>query len=228
MKNPKWIRHFLTEAEVHEVGTHIAAAEEKTTGEIVPMIVRRSTGLGHLGLQIFTLFALLILSAYLLADKLQIHIDSALGSYGHSEENLIAAMVAVVIAWPLAELLARLPALQRAFTLPMEREAQVHARALVEFYASGFQKTSSHTGILIFLSLMEKKCVVIADEGISSKLPDDTWKGLVEKIIDGIRDGRTADGLTRAIKECGEILAKHFPAKGAHQNEISNQLLIKE
>jgi len=195
----------------------VKAAESKTNGEIIPMIVRRSSSLGHLGLQIYSLFLLLATFLYIGLDK-----------FSNCDHAAWIAMGVAVILWPVSELLARVPRLQRLFTLPQDRDWQVHARATLEFHAAGLQKTKGRTGVLIFLSLMERKCVVLADEGIAEKLPDETWVWIVERIIQGIRDGKTGEGLIAGIAECGRILTEHFPAQGAHENEIPNQLIIKD
>jgi putative membrane protein len=217
MKHPRWCLKFISPTGIHAVVQAVKVAEEKTSGEIIPMIVRRSSSLGHLGFQIFTFACLLATFLYLALEKLTL-----------IEHPAWIAMALVVILWPISEWLARFQWLQRLFTIPAEQMWQVNARATLEFYGSGFQRTQNHTGVLIFLSLMERKCVVLADEGIAAKLPPETWSTIVDKIIAGIREGKTSEGLIAGIQECGRILTEHFPIKGPHQNEISNQLIIKD
>lgn len=217
MKHPRWCVKFISPTEIHAVTQAVKAAEAHTTGEIIPMIVRRSSSIGHLGFQIFTLNCLLTTFVYIVLSR-----------FANIQHPSWIAMALVVILWPVSEGLAQAQCLQRLFTLPQEQEMQVHARATLEFFAAGLQKTKAHTGVLIFLSLMERKCVVLADEGIAAKLPPETWKGIVDRIVTGIREGKTGEGLVASISECGHILAKHFPANGTHENEISNQLIIKD
>jgi putative membrane protein len=217
MKHPKWCLKFITPTGIHAVTNAVKSAEAHTTGEIVPMIVRRSSALGHLGTQLFMIACLFATLIYIALEKLT-----------EMEHPAWLVMVLVVLAWPLCEWLAHIPCIQRLFTIPAEQMAQVHARATLEFYTSGFQNTKGHTGVLVFISLMEKKCVVLADEGIASKLPPETWQGIVNKIIGGIAQGKTSEGLVAGIEECGKILSEHFPLNGKHENEISNQLIIKD
>lgn len=218
MKHPRWCLKFISPNEIHAVSNAVKSAEAATTGEIIPMIVRRSASLGHLGFQIFTIATLLATFLYIALDRFAV-----------LEHAAWIAMGLAVVLWPVSEQLARLSFIQRLFTGSADREWQVHARATLEFYAAGLQKTKDRTGVLIFLSLMERKCVVLADEGIAAKLPPETWNSIVERIIQGIRDGKTGEGLMTGIAECGRILTEHFPAaQGSHINEISNQLLIKD
>jgi putative membrane protein len=217
MKHPKWCLKFISPSGIHSVSNAVKAAEEKTSGEIIPMIVRRSSALGHLGIQLFTVACLLETLLYIALEK-----------WSHLQHPAWPVMFLVAFSWPISEFLARIQCLQRLFTIPAEQTSQVHARATLEFFSSGFQKTKAHTGVLIFLSLMERKCVVLADEGIASKLPNEIWQNVVDKIISGIAKGKTSDGLIAGIEECGRILSEHFPIKGKHVNEISNQLIIKD
>jgi putative membrane protein len=216
-KYPKWCRRFISPTGIHNVSQAVRTAEEKTSGEIIPMIVRRSSALGHLGFQIFTMACLFATLCYIALEK-----------FTMIEHPAWIVMASIVVLWPVSEILSRLPFLQRLLTIPSEQMAQVQARATLEFYSSGFQKTKQRTGVLIFVSLMERKCVVLADEGIAGKLPADTWKNLVERIVSGIAKGQTSEGLIAGIQDCGRILTEHFPASGTHENEISNQLIIKD
>lgn len=217
MKHPHWLHKIISDQEVEAVERVVRVAEEKTTGEIVPMIVRRSTGLGYLVLQIFMSLSILIFLASMVIERIW-----------YIEHLAWYVLAATTLSWPAAALLSRVFCLQRLFTLPSDREIQVHSRAFVEFYNSGIHNTNERVGILLYLSLMERKCVVMGDEAIAKKLPPETWKGLVDKIIGGIHEGKTGEGLIAAINDCGKILAQHFPVQGANPNQLPNRLIIKE
>jgi putative membrane protein len=124
-------------------------------------------------------------------------------------------------------ILYRLPLVQRILTNKLDREAQVSMRALNEFYQLGMTKTRDQTGILIYLSMMEHQVVVLADEGISSKLPPETWQGVVDLVLQGKKDKDLESGIIAAIARCGEILSSQFPIKDDDTNELSNHLIIK-
>ena len=118
--------------------------------------------------------------------------------------------------------------MQRLFVPITDQAFQVEARALLEFYQSKTNQTKEHTGVLLFLSLMERKAVILADEGIAKKLPPETWSKICQELVQGIGSGKTADVLITAIERSGELLAKHFPPTAINQHELSNQLILKE
>ena len=84
------------------------------------------------------------------------------------------------------------------------------------------------TGILLFIAMMERHVVVLADRTIAEKCAPDTWDGIVKSILEDFKAGKMSDGIVKAIGQCGEILSKHFPIKPGDTNELRNQLVIKE
>ena len=43
-------------------------------------------------------------------------------------------------------------------------------------------------------------------------------------MLAGIREGRAEEGLVEAIRECGELLAAHFPPRPDDTDELENRL----
>ena len=101
-------------------------------------------------------------------------------------------------------------------------------RARQAFFEKKIHTTAARTGIMIFISFVEHRVIVLADEGISSKLPEDTWQQLVNQLVSHIRQKRLALGLTEAIQNCGKLLAEHFPSVPGNRNELPDQLIIKD
>ena len=101
-------------------------------------------------------------------------------------------------------------------------------RAELEFYESNIQQTSGSTGILIFVSLMERKVIVLADKAINDQLPKETWQNAVDLIVTGLKAKNMALGLKNAIEFIGNTLEGPLPIKTNDTNELSNHLVIKE
>lgn len=99
-------------------------------------------------------------------------------------------------------------------------------RAELEFYRSRVYSTHRKTGILLFMSFYEHRAVVLADKGISNKLPANTWDEVVRLLTSAVRKKQLGRGLTQAIQKCGDILIEHFPQKGTDENQLCNKLKI--
>jgi uncharacterized protein len=203
--------------QAEKVSQAVAQAEARTSGEIIPMVVERSTMTGHVALQLVSLWLILILALHAFAG----HYVYEYLSYG---AFAMLGAVGMIGAW----FAARIDFLERFFTPRPDQEFEVGERAQLEFLQLKMQDTVDRTGILIFVSLLEHQCVVLADKGIASKLPPETWQGVVKQVLAGIKRGDPAQGFTEAIKTCGDLLAQHFPPNAENKNELPNKLIFKE
>jgi putative membrane protein len=104
------------------------------------------------------------------------------------------------------------------------RAERVDRTARLAFLENGLVDTRDRTGILIFISLLEHRVEILADRGIDRHVDDVVWDGLVERILAAIRERRAEEGLVEAIRECGELLAAHFPPRPDDTDELHNRL----
>lgn len=222
-----WYKKLFSDSEIAKVSQAVGEAELETSGEIVPVFVRRSSAVGHVPL-VLSLFLLVIV--FVVFDiHLLIHDHFSWSSETSSEFAYSLAVFGLVVVIAGASwLLARFLCVQRWLVSQADQRAQVDQRALVEFQLANLSKTSGQTGVLIMLSLLERRAVILADQGIAAKLPPGTWDDIVKKIVGGIKQGKPAEALITAIEECGRLLSQHFPAHKNDQNELPNQLIIKE
>lgn len=214
---PMWAKNFITDSDMGLISDAVKAAEKKTTGEIVPMIVHRSSVISHVPL----ISTMLILIVLLVLEVPQWDWFSAMNAYW-------LLLVVAIVVYGVCAFLTRMDWFQRIFTAKRDQQIQVEERALIEFYQQSVGKTAEKTGILIFISAMEKRAVILADEGIAQKLPEGTWDQICTDLVKGIKKGEKSQSLIAAIHQCGELLSQHFPARAENSDELSNQLILKE
>ncbi|MEQ1878469.1 MAG: TPM domain-containing protein [Bdellovibrionia bacterium] len=205
----------IQESDIKKIEDAVARAEEKTSGEIVPMIVRGSSVHGHVELLLAALLAIVALSFnWYFASIVEAH-----WWIGLAEAVVVLATVLTVgkTDWAL-----------RVLTPNADLYAQAFARAKNEFWGAGLQKTDGSTGVLLFVSKAEHWAVVLADKSIADKLPPETWKSVVDALIGGIKNGDIAKGYVDAIEKTGAILAEHFPIRPQDKNELPNKLILKD
>lgn len=205
MKNPET---FFTKEEQERIEQAVIAAESKTSGEIVPMIVTAS-------------------GRYAEAELAGVAFGLILGTMMELIWHDPWGPVHAYLWWPIGGAIlgyaaARIPALKRRI-LPRHRIAEaVHLRSLAAFAGEGLHHTRDETGILLFASMLEHRVIVLADRGIDSKIEPETWQTVVDTITEGLKTGRACDGFCQAIERCGDILAVHFPIQKNDTNEIAN------
>jgi putative membrane protein len=131
----------------------------------------------------------------------------------------------ILFFFPFRILLSKLPELKLSLVGKKRKEAAVRQGALRAFYERGLYRTRQNTGVLFFLSLLEHKVWVLADRGIYEKIDQETLNTFAQNVSRGIKEGHACDALCQAIKDAGDVLAKHFPLTSGDTNELSNKII---
>jgi putative membrane protein len=113
----------------------------------------------------------------------------------------------------------RTDVVRRALTSKNFRAKAARTGAAAMFYEAGIANTSAENGLLIYLSLLERRLEVIADRGILKAVPALKWNNSVFELK---RIGKTPEpeNLVKAIRDLGSLLAEHMPATGENPNEL--------
>lgn len=109
--------------------------------------------------------------------------------------------------------------LRRIFSTATFREHAVRKAAAAMFYEAGIANTNGEMGILIYLSIFERRLELIADRGVLTKVPGQEWN----RHLYGLHQiGAQPDPNTfqDALRSFAELLAKHIPATGENPNEL--------
>ena len=202
---------FFTEAERQRIAATITEVEKTTSGEVAAMVVTTSDTYPEAtllaGLTIGGLTALLITDLFL----------------GDSLGYFVPLMVAsTVLIGALSKIF---PPLLRLFIPTSRLEARVAERAIRAFYEKKLHTTRDNTGVLFFISLLERKVWILADSGIYQKISQDALMAHANDIAAGIKQGAACNALCREIEAVGVILARHFPSKPDDTNELSNEVI---
>ncbi len=109
--------------------------------------------------------------------------------------------------------------LRRALTTNKSRALAVRTGAAAMFYEAGIANTSAENGLLIYLSLLERRMEVIADRGILKAVPPLKWNHTVFAIKLTAANPKP-ENLIKAVCDLGSLLAEHMPATGENPNEL--------
>jgi putative membrane protein len=208
------VRKFFTPEEKEQIHRAAVAAEMRSSGEIVPMIVDSSARYAEV--EVTGSMAGLVagtVAALLWGDP-----------WGVAQTELLWPFLGSGIGF----LVCRLPGVKRRLVSKKRVGEAVHTRSLAAFTEHGLHYTREHTGILILASLLEHRVEVLADRGIDTKVPSGTWDEVVSILTSGLKSGNGCAAFCAAIERCGGILATHFPRRVDDRNELEDRLLTDE
>lgn len=109
--------------------------------------------------------------------------------------------------------------LRRLLTSKKFRREAVRTAAAAMFYEAGIANTNAEMGVLVYVSLLERRLELIADRGVLKGVPALEWNQMLFELHQA---GRKPDPetLLQAFRNLGGLLAKHLPATGENPNEL--------
>lgn len=131
-------------------------------------------------------------------------------------------LVDVVLLFVLGAFLSsRSTAIRRLLTREKFRAENVRTFAAAMFYEAGVANTKTETGILVYLSLFERRLELIADRSVLKAVPSLEWNQQLFELHEAGRR-KEADELLKALHNLSALLAKHLPASGENPNELTD------
>ncbi|HEV8367353.1 MAG TPA: hypothetical protein VGQ39_05310 [Pyrinomonadaceae bacterium] len=183
----------------------IKEIERTTDAELVIVVRGRSASYAHADYLFGFSIALIVLIFLLFSPypfpEFLVPIDVA-----------VAFVVGSIISW-------RSNSLRRLFSREKFRKQAVRTAAAAMFYEAGIANTNAEMGVLIYLSLLERRLELIADRGVLKKVPAQDWN---QKLFELHQIGKHPDpkSFQIAIQEFGKVLAANVPATGENPNEL--------
>ncbi len=208
---------FLTDSEQKEVTAAVQLAEKETSGEIVPMLVESSH---HYPAAVITGSLLLSVPTALI---LAVPVGKLLSI---SPDSVWIFLMLFGFCFPFAQtFVKRYPGLKAKFLWASQVEEEVFEGAVTSFYSEKLHQTRDKNGILIYISVYEKKVWILADEGINKCIEQRIWDSLAMELSQNIKDGARCQALCNTIKQIGDILQSHFPIKDDDKNELHDLII---
>ncbi|WP_375428634.1 TPM domain-containing protein [uncultured Sphingomonas sp.] len=218
----------LGQADQATVSAAVAAAEARTNGEIVTVVAPRSDAYHDVALH-WAVLAILGMLASLAAFPQVAERGWALvdpwATRSPTGGLLAVALVLVTATFLLARLLLAWMPLRLALTPGSTEARRVRRRAVELFRVAAERRTKARTGVLLYLSLAERRAEIVADEAIHSRVAPEVWGEAMTALLMATRDGRPGAGMAAAVERIGAVLAKHFPRTEDDLNELSDRLV---
>jgi len=217
------IKKRFSEDDLKKIKAAVHQAEDKISGEIVPVFVERSghyVGAVYRGGLILGALTFILLIYF---DRYQYQSELAI------VDPLLIFLVVIAAGLTGALFVNYVDPLRRMLVGQAELDHSTKRRAESAFLQEEIFNTQQRTGIMIFVSFFEREVIIIADRGISKVVDQKEWDKMVFSITDHIRKGKIVEGISGAIVRCGNILLeKGFVKAEADVNELKDDLRIED
>src|ERR1044072_5382071 len=219
----------LTEEDHAKVSAAIAAAELKTDGEILAVATPLSDPYHDVALHWAVLVLIAVIAwAAACPTCLDWWLDLFLGGWRPEatlREDFTFLLVLAVLKFTAVLLILRYMPLRLALTPGATKTRRVRRRAIAMFKVAAERRTVGRTGVLIYLSMGERRAEIVADEAITKVTTPETWGDAMAALLVDVKAGRPGDGIAAAVERVGVVLAEHFPRSATDTNEIPDKLI---
>jgi len=217
------LKQTLKDEDLERIKAAVKNAEEKISGEIVPVLVERSGDYlialykGSLIGAALTFISMVVLDRFVINDAVNtLFYDPVFILLIVILGGVLGAVVPY-FSDPVKRLL-----VARRYQDLVTRQCAENAFLEEEVF-----NTRQRTGVMIFVSFFEHEVIVMADKGISKIVDQKQWDQIVQDLIKDIRNGRVVEALENGIKQCGDILLeKGFRKTIDDVNELRDDLRV--
>ena len=109
----------------------------------------------------------------------------------------------------------------------LRRSSTVRARAIDIFSELRVWDTEENTGVLIYLQLIDRDFEIVADRGISARVPQAEWDAIAARMQAAFCAGDFEAGVLTGLEEITTLLAREFPARGQNPNELPDEVVVR-
>ncbi|MFA7056696.1 MAG: TPM domain-containing protein [Candidatus Cloacimonadales bacterium] len=214
----------LTAQNKEQISKAVTEAEKSTSGEIAVVVAKQSSDYAVYELTFAVIIGLIFMILGLIFYS---EIDTMIMNMIWSSSKIITTSViglGTFVVIILFYILANIPFIDRLIIPKSIKNEKVREKAQLSFMNYEVGKTRDRTGILIFISKLERRVEILADVGISAVYPHDSWQKQVDRIIAGIKNKQFSEELEKVILDLGQVLAKNFPIKDDNTNELPNKV----
>ena len=209
---------MFSKDDLKRIEAELQRAESRTAAEFVVVVARSSTPLG-----------LLIPFLWIVVGGLLWYISEEMPVMPRAWDEMhfvLRDFLLVMVSGVLALMASRSARVRRLLTPDSDERRCVDDQAELQFYRRRISQTSGRAGVLIYLSILEHRAVILADENAHRVLDQTILDQSLAKLIEFVRRGETVEGMKWLLTEFGERLSKVLPPPQDKKNELSNSLIL--
>lgn len=162
------------------------------------------------------------------------HLAAAIASFGAillflfhplEIETLVFPPVVVALYAFVAWTSGRAPLVARWLAGEKRRDAAVAREAKIAFVDLGVSRTRARTGVLVLVSVLERRARLVADVTAATALDDEAGRAAVATLEGSIEHG-DVETFSRALEALGPLLARTLPRGDDDVNELADEVRL--
>lgn len=210
------MKHDVTRADRQRVVAAIKDAEVRTSGEVIVVVAKQSDDYVHVPIHIAAGLALAVPFVLPWAARF----------FPWATVSLWWVFAIQLLLFIFVALLLSQTWFRHLVTPRKLLHKYAHRNAATQFLTFHTHATGGRTGILIFVSLLERYVEVVGDTAIAAKVTQADWQKIVDEMRPLLKTHRLADALVLGVEHCGHTLAKHFPPDTPNPNELPDHFIM--
>jgi putative membrane protein len=196
----------------------VARLEASTGVQLVPAIVGRTDSYPEVPWKAFGLGASLSALALVISDYLRPQWATATTAILHAMAVLGTAATCALIA-------SYAPPFARLLLNHRRAAAEVRQFAESMFLRRGLFATRGRTGLLVLVSLFERRIEIVADTGFDGRVSPADWQDVIARMTPHLRDRRPVEALRHALGGVEALLTAKGFRGSAGGNELPDALI---
>ena len=207
---------FLSDAEADAIDAQIGRLESRTGVQVVTAVVGKSDTYVELPWKAFALGAAFAGFAVALADMRWPQWVTSHTALIHATTILGAAAASALLA-------VFVPPFARLFLRATRRDLEVRQHAQSLFLTRELFKTRGRTGVLILVSLFERRVEILPDTGLRARVSEADWGSVIAQMTPRLREARPFHALQEGLAALEDLLASKGFQPGAGPNELPDR-----
>ena len=200
----------LTEQQIELITQSVQDAEEHTSAEIVVVVQPRSGSYRDIDLYFATAISFIVM-CYVVFNPWTVH-----------DAHFLPLQFLIVLG--LSCLFSCCTTVvRRCLTSDVRQANQVRKAAAVWFMREGVSETKSRTGLLVYISQLERRVEVMADTGVIDSVDADQWSELINELQPHGRANDLAKGAADCVERIGKTLSGCLPIGADDVNELPDR-----
>lgn len=216
---------ILSEDSILTIEEKIRDVEKATSGEIVVAVTPASSRYLDIGISVSAFLSLL--SSYICVRIIPQSESGMLSSVYANYLPELMLLFSLIFFFVFNLIFFIFPSLKYLFLSKGRKEAEIHKKAEQIFYQNHLDRTLDKTGILILLSLLERRIYILADEGIMSRIGIEGLESYAKVAAINIKKNNAEKGILETIESFEKILKEEFPPRKNNPNELSDRVIFQ-